>query len=337
MTTQKRIGFMLWGRNENERNAFSDDKYKDLADYFQRHDIAVETITYNNAFAEKAGASASQLDGVLVWVNPIEAGENREPLDQLLESLSARGIMVSCAPATIKKIGTKRVLYDTRNLPWGSDVQLYETYEAFKSEFAQTLQKSGTRVLKQYRGDGGNGIYKVSYLPGAASPVEVLHAQRGSTPARLTVDEANTFFQPYFADMRPLIDQAWHKDLANGVVRCYMSGMRVAGFGYQEINALYPSEGAQIQPGKRYYYSEQCGLFRDLKQSMEQRWLENLAVQCNVATTAFPVIWDCDFFINDVNDQQTQKYTLCEINVSCVSPFPESAMPHIYAEVKNRL
>ena len=51
-----------------------------------------------------------------------------------------------------------------------------------------------------------------------------------------------------------------------------------------------------------------------------------------------PVIWDADFFINKVNaDKINEKYTLCEINVSCVSPFPESSIPYIVDEVKAQM
>lgn len=337
MQSKKRIGFMLWGRAEGERDAFTDEKYKGLAEHFEQHDLAVETITYNDAFAEHARAQAVQLDGLLVWVNPIEDGKSRALLDQVLDDVIAKGVMVSSAPETIRKIGTKRVLYDTRNLPWGSDVRLYETFQVFKDDFGRSLSQTGTRVLKQFRGDGGNGVFKVTLQGGAARRIDVLHAKRGSVLESLTLEEVFEKFRIYFDGGNPLIDQAWHDNLANGVVRCYMSGTTVAGFAYQEINALYPSAGEQIQPGKRYYYTERCGLFRDLRQAMETSWLPSLSTQCALDTAVFPVIWDCDFFIHDVGAQQQQKYVLCEINVSCVSPFPESAIPHITAETRRRL
>ncbi len=50
------------------------------------------------------------------------------------------------------------------------------------------------------------------------------------------------------------------------------------------------------------------------------------------------MIWDADFFINDVNAEHAEKkYELCEINVSCVSPFPPSAIKFIVEEVKQRI
>ena len=335
MSVKKRIGFMLWGKNEDERNAFSDEKYQELAEYFNQHEMAVETITYNNSFAEQAYKKATQQDGLLVWINPIEDGQTRVVLDQLLEDVANQGVMVSTKPDTIAKLGTKRVLYDTQKMPWGSDVRLYETLKGFKAEFRESLMQSGIRVLKQYRGDGGNGVYKVSLEHGVDNSIEVLHAKRGSVAERLSIEEVFEKFRPYFESSCPMIDQKWHEDMHNGVIRCYLSGAKVAGFGYQEINALYPSQGPQIQPGKRYYYTEKCGLFSDLKKQMEQSWIQKLSAQCKVELKNLPVLWDCDFFISD--ETKPQKYVLCEINVSCVSPFPVSAIPYMYNEVMQRL
>jgi hypothetical protein len=339
MTVRKRVGFIIWGKAEQDRNVFTDEKYKGLAEYFDQRDLAVTSIVYNNRMAESLREQILQLDALLVWVNPIEDGDTREVLDQLLEDAIARGVAVNTQPKTILKIGTKRVLYETRDLPWGSDVRLYERLVDFKASFAASLAQSGTRVLKQYRGDGGTGIYKVSMHNDASSPILVLHAKRGSVEERMTLDALYEKIAPFFDNGRPLIDQAWNDNLANGMVRCYLSGTRVAGFGYQEINALYPSTGEQVQPGKRYYYTENCGLFYDLKHLMETSWVNLLTTRANLNEHELPVIWDCDFFINDVNglNLQQPKYTLGEINVSCVSPFPESAIPHIYDEVKQRL
>jgi hypothetical protein len=71
---------------------------------------------------------------------------------------------------------------------------------------------------------------------------------------------------------------------------------------------------------------------------METSWVPQLQRNQTIANEMMPVIWDADFFINTVNsDTPVGKYTLCEINVSCVSPFPPSAIPFIVAEVRNRL
>jgi hypothetical protein len=149
-------------------------------------------------------------------------------------------------------------------------------------------------------------------------------------------------FKPYFSDGGVLIEQEWNRHHANGMVRCYLSGNRVAGFGYQEINALYEVEkpnGIQhLQPGKRYYFTENCGLFADLKEYMENIWVLQLMNTQSLSKEVLPVIWDADFFINDTaSTSDNRKYTLCEINVSSVSPFPPSAIRYIVQEVSERL
>ena len=124
------------------------------------------------------------------------------------------------------------------------------------------------------------------------------------------------------------------------MVRCYLSGVKVAGFGYQEINALYElnhhSGMINASPGKRYYFTENCGLFSDLKILMEDSWIPQLQELQAIPKEIMPVIWDAGFFINKTNGE-TRKYSLCEINVSCVSPFPPSAIRYIVEEVINKL
>ena len=71
---------------------------------------------------------------------------------------------------------------------------------------------------------------------------------------------------------------------------------------------------------------------------MENNWVPRLQEITGVKNEMLPVIWDADFFINKVNTENTaKKYSLCEINTSCVSPFPESSIPYIVEEVRNRL
>ena len=139
-----------------------------------------------------------------------------------------------------------------------------------------------------------------------------------------------------------LIEQEWNVNHANGMVRCYLCGNRVAGFGYQEVNALYEvSQNGRsriLPPGKRFYFTEKCGLFRDLKEIMEKEWVPQLQKCQSIPTNMLPVIWDADFFINDpVHPTPAGKYSLCEINVSSVSPFPPSAIPLMVAETLSRI
>jgi hypothetical protein len=42
-----------------------------------------------------------------------------------------------------------------------------------------------------------------------------------------------------------------------------------------------------------------------------------------------PVIWDADFMFGPKNADGTDTYVLCEMNMSCVSPYPDAATPLI--------
>ena len=49
-----------------------------------------------------------------------------------------------------------------------------------------------------------------------------------------------------------------------------------------------------------------------------------------------PLLWDCDFMLGE-RDASGDRYVLCEVNVSSVSPFPPSAIPLPVAAVRARL
>lgn len=326
---------MLYCSAGDEKSVFSEEKYKALVERFVGSGVDVETVRYNDDLAESLRSRLPDLDALLVWVNPIEQGNDRTILDELLEDVRDTGTFVSAVPETILKIGTKKVLFDTRDLEFGSDVKIYHDFDEFKNRFLQSLDAGKPRVLKQFRGNGGNGVFKVKRL--GSYRISVLHAKRGSSEQSMEIDEFWRQFRPFFDHGGPMLNQAWNDNLSNGMVRCYMTGKRVVGFGYQEINALFPSEDGSIQPGKRFYFTENCALFADLRRKMEKSWIDQLTTETELSPDDLPVIWDADFFINSMQPDSPGRYTLCEINVSSVSPFPESAIPTIVAEVKDIL
>jgi hypothetical protein len=124
-------------------------------------------------------------DGVLVWVDPIHQGKTRAALDPLLRDVASSGPWVSAHPEVILKMGVKEVLYRTRHLGWGTDTDLYSSEAEFDRAFPLRLHADGPRVLKQNRGNGGQGVWKVELVsdaPAGGSTVRVLHAQWGSVP-----------------------------------------------------------------------------------------------------------------------------------------------------------
>lgn len=325
------IAILIFGEAYSNRNALTEEKYKNLILAFQEKGFDVSSVIYNDTIVDQLSNELLRHDVILVWVNPVEQGNNRNKLDALLIQLSMDGCFVSAHPDVILKIGTKDILYKTREMEFGGDVKLYHSFEDFKERF---LAAPAIRTLKQYRGNGGDGVFKIDATSFNQNKIIVIHAKKGDEERILSTDDFFAAFKIYFNDGGILIDQPWNEHIINGMVRCYLTGIRVSGFGYQEVNALYPDK----KPGKRYYFSEDCGLFQDLREIMENKWVPQLQQITETENEMMPVIWDADFFINSINTEKTnEKYTLCEINVSCVSPFPESCIPYMVEEVRKKI
>ena len=333
------IALLIFGEPGSSRNALTEEKYKKLAAHFIEEGFEVGSVLYHDTIAGKLAKELSKYNAILVWVNPIEQQGDRKMLDALLMKLSTQGCFVSAHPDTILKMGTKEVLYRTRKTEFGGDTKLYHSFDDFKERFLK--EHPGIRILKRYRGNGGDGVFKIDTTELNNNRITITHAKNGDEEKLVTIDELFKMFESYFSTNSMLIDQEWNQNIVNGMVRCYLSGSKVTGFGYQEINALYPiTEKNPVfkRPSPRFYFSEDCGLFNDLRKIMENSWIEELQEITGISNEMLPVIWDADFFINKINTLNTgEKYTLCEINVSCVSPFPESSIPYITEEVKKRI
>jgi hypothetical protein len=137
--------------------------------------MVAEPVIYADETAAAIQARLETFDGVLVWVDPLSHGKDRARLDPLLREIAARGVWVSAHPDVILEMGVKELLHRTRGLGWGADTELYETAADFRERFPAKLAASGPRVLKQNRGNGGQGVWKVE-LTGEAGLVRILHA-----------------------------------------------------------------------------------------------------------------------------------------------------------------
>jgi hypothetical protein len=97
-----------------------------------------------------------------VWINSIEGERDRSVLDTMLREVAAVGVFVSTHPDIILKLGTKEVWYRTRDIGWGCDTHLYRSMAQLRQELPSRLAAGKARVLKQYRGNGGNGVWSSS-------------------------------------------------------------------------------------------------------------------------------------------------------------------------------
>jgi hypothetical protein len=320
-------------RAARERSDAAESRFAPLFDAFTKAGLTALPAVYHDDFADEVEVQLKGVALVLVWCNPIEGGRRRDRLDAMLRRLSDSGVVVSAHPDAILKLGTKDVLVETRDLPFGSDVRRVDSVAQLQAELPQRLIR-GARVLKQFRGHSGIGVWRVE-AQSAGGLLRVRHAQRGSEEERMTLPQLAQTLAAYFepANGGHMIDQAWQPRLVDGMVRAYLVGDRVAGFGLQSVNALYPAlDGAPApQPGQRLYHDAELPQCQELRQLLETQWVEMLRTQVGLPRGRLPLLWDCDFMFREPGEGGRQRYVLCEINVSSVSPFPGSAIAPLVA------
>jgi hypothetical protein len=295
--------------------------------------IDAEPAVYDDDFAGEVREQLLAVDGVLVWVDPIHEGKTRSVLDAMLRDVASRGPWASAHPDVILKMGVKEVLHRTKHLGWGTDTHLYRTAADFTGEFSSRLRTAGPRVLKQNRGNGGQGVWKVELvfeLAGSASVVRVLHAQRGSKPEEMPLAEFMTRCETYFASDGCVVDQPFQPRLPDGMIRCYMGAEKVVGFGHQFIKALIPPppegpDSPAAQPGPRIMHNADAEQFQGLRKKMEAEWTPQMMEVLGIDATSLPIIWDADFLYGPRTLSGEDSYVLCEINVSSVFAIPDQA------------
>lgn len=337
---------LLW-RGDREARSTAKPETSRLNRVFEAlasRNIYAEPAVYSEDMADEVRAQLLNLDGVLVWVDPLADGQNRIKLDAMLREVASQGVWVSSHPDVILKMGVKEVIYRTKHLGWGTDTRVYRSVASFREEFARTLQLDGPRVLKRNRGNGGQGVWKVELPPAPVSGdvLRVLEARRGSVPVDIPIDDFMSRCDEYIRDDGCIIDQPFQLRLPDGMIRCYMSSDRVVGFGHQLIKALVapPAEGPDspaAQPGPRIMYSNAAPLFQHLRTLMESEWTPRMAETLDIQAEALPLIWDADFLYGPKTINGEDTYVLCEINVSSVFPIPDQAPEEIAQGAESRL
>jgi hypothetical protein len=335
-----RLG-VLWRGDRAARAAARPEtsRFARIFDALAQRDIHAEPVVFAEDMADEVRAQLLALDGVLVWVDPLSDGRTRAVLDPMLREIAACGTWVSSHPDVILKLGVKEVLYRTRHLGWGTDTHLYRSSAAFREAFPARLQSAGPRVLKRNRGNGGQGVWKVDRSTG--SDVRVLEARRGSVPEVIALGDFMARCASYFED-GALIDQPFQPRLADGMIRCYMAGGRVAGFGHQFIKALIapPPEGPDspaAQPGPRIMHPATAPQFQRLRSLMEGDWCPQAMACLGLGPHDLPIIWDADFLYGPRTAEGADTYVLCEVNASSVYPIPDQAPEAIARLAEARL
>ena len=347
-TCPLQIAIVYPGDSEVRRLATRENnRFAALFAAFAARGVEAQPAVYNLAQAGELRDQLLGLDGALVWVNPIDAGLSRAPLDALLREVADAGVFVSTHPDVIMKLGTKDVLVDTRAMGWGSDVHRLDTPEQLRAELGCRLAGGSIRVLKQWRGHSGIGVWRVQRAPGeaafgAGSRVVARHAPRGNAEVTVGFDEFVALMAPYFEDGGHMIDQAWQLRLTEGMIRCYLVQGRVQGFGLQAVNALHPprsekGSGEVPTPSQRLYHPPDLPHLQVLKQRLENDWVPELERTLGIRREELPLLWDCDFLHGEPAREGDERYVLCEINVSSVAPFPDSAIEPLVLATLSRV
>ena len=137
-----------------------------------------------------------------------------------------------------------------------------------------------------------------------------------------------------------LIDQAFARRIGHGIIRCYLVKDRLAGFARQYPKGLSPDErvisgldpdsvaaAGTIMglPSGKTMYAPGEPAFGRLRERLEREWLPGMQAVLGIATESLPALWDADFLYGPKAADGCDSYVLCEINVSSVAPYPDSA------------
>ena len=302
-------------------------------------DLGVEAvpIVFSDDAVDAVRERLLGLDGVLVWVNPIEQGLDRSKLDALLRDVAREGVWVSAHPDVILRIATKKVLVDTHELGWGTESCLYASAAQLRGELVARLVE-GPRVLKQQRGMGGHGVWKVE-LDGEATDdpwIVVEHANGGAGAERLRLSVFVARCEQYFVDGGLLVDQPFQERIGDGLIRVYLTHNEVVGFAHQFPRGLRPASAGEPPPGKRFELPTAPAYAR-LRELAESRWVPEMQELLGVDTYDLPVIWDADFLFGPKDAAGNDTYVLCEINASSTFAFPEHAMARVARAALDRI
>jgi hypothetical protein len=305
-------------------------RFRDVAEALAAEGLAPVACVYDESGIDQLERDLAGCVAALVWVNPVQDGRNRRGLDELLRRAASRGLMVSAHPEVIDRMGVKAVVALTRELGWGSDAHFYSQPSGLAQQLPMRL-RAGPRVLKRNRGNGGVGVWKLERL--GDERVRVLAAAGSRVPVETRLQDFMADRLAEFGAADGYIDQAFQPRAHEGMIRCYMSGAELVGFGWQKVRALVDS--APTPP--RSYSDATDPRFQRLRSLMERDWTPGLKRILGLGDDELPAIWDADFLLGPAGAAGNDTYVLCEINASSVHPMPADAAPRIARTLAQRL
>src|SRR5205823_1667023 len=148
-----------------------------------------------------------------------------------------------------------------------------------RDELPAELAKQTPLVLKQQRGMGGSGVWKVeSDCSGDGTMLLVQHAVRNSEPERLLLDEFVARCEPYFSGDGLMVQQPYQPRLPEGLIRVYLTHAQVVGFAHQYPRGLLPPDEASTAPRAKVFELASAPAYRALRDRMESEWVPEMQV-----------------------------------------------------------
>jgi len=171
--------------------------------------------------------------------------------------------------------------------------------------------------------------------------VLVHHAvNRHTVGEELRLDEFMRRCEPYFLD-GCVVDQQFQSRVAEGLVRVYLVADRVIGFGRQSGESMPPTGTAVDRvmglPSPKAMFPPDAPDYQALRRKVESEWVPGMQRIVGVDTRQLPVLWDADFLLGARTPAGEDTFVLCEINASCVTPFPPEAPDALSRAAVDRL
>src|SRR5262249_26789641 len=148
------------------------------------------------------------------------------------------------------------------------------------------------RVLKQQRGMGGQGVWKVNLESDGDDPIILVKEARRDAPVEpLHLSEFTARCAPYFDNGGLMGEQPYQERIGEGMIRVYLTHNKVVGFTHQYPAGLRPESAGEPPPGKQFEPAD-TERFRTLRARVEGEWLPELQGRLDLETESLPVIWD---------------------------------------------
>jgi hypothetical protein len=338
---------VLWRGDEDARRAgiASNERLRPVFDALADVGMEATPVVHRDAIASTTCDQLLGVDGVIVWVDPIGRGEDRRRIDAILREVSSAGVWVSAHPDVVQAMGTKEVLYRTRQLGWGTDVRRYSSVDELHAALLTGLP-AGPRVLKPRYANGGIGVWKVELATAGNrtrdATVRVHGAEvRDTNVEELTLHELLVRCASAFEAGGCMVDQPFQPRVVEGLIRCYLVADQVAGFAHQSAAALLTDAAASTRimglPSPKTMFPADTAGFGRLRALVEDEWVPGMRQLLSLTVEDLPVLWDADFLLGPPAADGEDTYVMCEINCSCVTPFPPEVPARLARAVGERL